>query len=91
MLHIAASARDYTLAQAPEAQNEILQTLKKIEGNFLSGQYLPFPWEPGILGYTSPRYFITYRLTTDVPEVTNITRMPTADDIERAFQERRPR
>ena len=88
MLRIAGPARDYILSQSPEAQLEILQALKIIEARPLSGEYLPFPWTPGILGYTTAEYFITYRLTDDIPEVAAVVKMPTAGDIERAFRER---
>jgi len=91
MLHVAGPAKDFILAQSPEAQQEILQALRAIEANPFSGGPLPFPWVPGILGYNTAQYFITYRLTPDdVPEVAGIVKTPSADDIQRAF-ETRPR
>ena len=90
MLRVAGPAKDFILAQPADAQLEILQALRAIEARPLAGAFLPFPWVSGILGYTTAQYFITYRLTDDVPEVAGITKMPTADDIQRAF-ENRPR
>ena len=90
MLHVAGPAKDFILAQSPDAQQEILQALRTIEDNPLSGEFLPFPWTPGILGYNTPQYFITYRLTDDVPEVAGVTKTPSVDDIQRAIQERPP-
>jgi hypothetical protein len=89
MLHIAGPASDFFLTQSPDAQQEILQALRTIEAHPLTGEYLPFPWMSGILGYSTAQYFITYRLTDGVPEVAGITTMPTAADIQRALRERR--
>ena len=89
MLRIAGPARNYILGQHPDAQQEILRALREIEANPLStGEYLPFPWSQGILGYSTARYFITYRMTDGIPEVAAVTRTPTAEDIQREFQER---
>jgi len=90
MLHVAGPAKDYILAQPPDAQQEILQALRTIEARPLSGEYLPFPYVPGLLGYTTARYFVTYRLTDDTPEVAGITKMPRIDDIQQALEQREP-
>ena len=89
MLHIAGPTRDFILTQSLDAQQEILQALRTIEANPLSGDYLPFPWTSGILGYATTQFFINYRLTDGFPEVAGITKMPTAADVQRALRERR--
>jgi len=90
MLHVAGPARDFILTQSPDAQLEILQALKTIEERPLSGEYLPFPWVPGILGCTTTHYFITYRLNDEIPQVASVVKMPTAGDVQRAFEQRPP-
>ena len=90
MLHVAGPTKDFILAQSPDAQKEILQALRAIEAHPLSGEYLPFPWVPGILGCSTPQYFITYRLTDGIPEVAGIVKMPTADDIQRILDQGPP-
>ena len=83
MLHIGRPVWEFILTQSPDAQQEILQALRRIEQNPLSGEYLPFPYVPGVLGYGTAHYFINYRLTDGIPEVAGIIKMPTADDIQR--------
>jgi len=90
MLHVARSAKDFILTQSPDAQQEIQQALETIEAHPLSGEYLPFPWVPGFLGYITAQYFITYRLNNGIPEVAGIVKMPTADDIQRILDEGPP-
>lgn len=90
MLHLAGPLKDIILGCATEAQEEIWEALKRIEADPSVGEYLPFPWTNGILGFQSNRYFITYRFRPDGdPEVAGITKMPTSEDIQRALQERR--
>ena len=85
MLHVPGPTWKYILEQPDEAQLEILRALKTIEARPLSGEYLPFPWTGEILGFTTELYSINYRLIDEIPEITGITKMPTADDIRRAL------
>ena len=86
MLRVAAPTAGFILEQPPEAQLEILRALRTIEAQPLSGDHLPFPWVPGLRGYTTLQYFITYRLTDGIPEVAGVTKMPTADDVRRTLK-----
>ena len=85
MLHVAGPAKDFVLTQSPDAQQEILRALRAIEARPLSGEYLPFPWVSGILGYITAQYLITYRLADGIPEVASITKMPSANDIQQTL------
>ena len=87
-LRVAGPVKDFILSQSAEAQQEILDGLKAIEDQPLSGRFLPFPWEPGTMCHTTKRYFITYRINDDTPEIASVTEMPSAEDIQRAFVRR---
>lgn len=70
MLHIAPSASEYILSQPAALQQQILDALKAIEADPVTvGTYLPFPHQPGIQGYTTTDYFLTYRVIDSRVEV----------------------
>ena len=87
-LRIAEPAKEYILGQAQDAQEEILKALELIAERPVAGIYLPFPWSQGILGYTTPHYFITYREREGVIEVEGVTKTPTLEDVQRAMLRR---
>ena len=88
-LRVAGPAKEYILLLPPEAQQEIKAGLNAIEDQPLSGAPLPFPWVPGTMCHITKRYFITYRMNDDdIPEVASVTKMPSSEDIQQAFEQR---
>ena len=89
MPEISGPATAFILAQPEDAQLEILQAVRAIEANpYSAGEYLPFPWDSSILGSTTTRYFITYRMNDGTPEFLGVVKTPTPDDIRQALEHR---
>ena len=74
-------AREFVIAQPQAGRFLLIDALRKLRESPLSGDPLPYPWRPGLLGLVVEQYFITYRFQDNFLDVLSITVMPAIEDL----------
>ena len=80
-LRLAVQAVEFVEAEPKQSRQKISDALGELASNPSLGRQLPFPWVPGIWGYTKSNYVIHYQFSDGLLDIVNIQKLPDIDEI----------